>query len=276
MSLLRKSLPNAGFFRRISGAFSGMTMATEERQYGFNLMGLGDHLDELRVRVIRAVIGLVVAVVITTCFGGYLFQFLCEPFYQARVAANLPPVLWTMSSGEGMILYFKVTMLFGVILAAPWIFWQFWQFVYPKEKRYVYVLAPLSAALFMTGALLFIKVVAFLTIRYLIQFDVGIDYVKVECTLANHINFMMMMSLVFGVGFQLPLLVVGLNKLGIFPVTLMNKWRKYVILVLVIVAAVLTSDPLSLTALAVPLYLLFEISVLFCWWTQKKGPGNRG
>jgi sec-independent protein translocase protein TatC len=241
---------------------------------GLPMMGLGDHLDELRVRVIRAVIGLAVAVIITTCFGGYLFQYLCEPYYHARVAANLPPVLITVSSGEAMMLYFKVTMLFGVILAAPWIFWQFWQFIaaglYPKERRYVYVLAPLSAALFITGALLFIKVVALLTIRYLIQFDVGIDYVKVECTLANHINFMMLMSLVFGVGFQLPLLVVGLNKLGIFSVALMNKWRKYIILVLVIVATVLTSDPLSLMALAIPLYVLFEISVLFCWLTAKK------
>jgi sec-independent protein translocase protein TatC len=74
----------------------------------------------------------------------------------------------------------------------------------------------------------------------------------------------------------LPLLVVGLNKLGIFSVTMMNKWRKYIILVLAIVAAVLTSDPLSLMALGIPLYLLFEISVLFCWLTQKKGSGNRG
>lgn len=237
-------------------------------------MSLGDHLDELRVRTIRAILGLVVAVIITTCFGGYIFKLLCDPFYQARVAANLPPVLITVSSGESLVLYFKVTMLFGVILASPWIFWQFWQFVsaglYPTERRYVHVLAPLSAALFMTGALLFIKVVAFLTIRYLIQFDVGIDYVKVECTLANHVNFMMLMSLVFGVGFQLPLLVVGLNKLGVFPLKYMNLWRKYVIFVLVIVTAVLTSDPLSLMALGLPLYILYELSVLYCWLTRKR------
>jgi sec-independent protein translocase protein TatC len=78
------------------------------------------------------------------------------------------------------------------------------------------------------------------------------------------------MSLVFGLGFQLPLLVVGLNKLGIFSISRMNRWRKYIILVLVIVAAVITSDPLSLIALAVPLYVLFEASVLYCWLTRKK------
>jgi sec-independent protein translocase protein TatC len=237
-------------------------------------MSLGDHLDELRIRVMRALLGLAVGVAITTIWGGYLFQLLCEPFYQARVAAHMPAELITVSSGEAMILYFKVTTLFGAILAAPWIFWQFWKFVsaglYLKERRYVYVLAPLSALLFMSGALLFIKFIAFLTIRYLITFDVGIAYVKQQTTLANHVDFMLMMSLVFGIGFQLPLLVVGLNKLGIFSISLMNKWRKYIIFVLVIVAAVITSDPLSLIALAVPLYLLFEASVLYCWLTRKK------
>jgi sec-independent protein translocase protein TatC len=241
---------------------------------GLPMMGLGDHLDELRMRVMRAILGLVVAVIITTCFGGYLFQFLCQPFYLAMQDASQPPILKTVSSGEKMVIYFKIATLFGIILAAPWIFWQFWKFVsaglYPKEKRYVHVLAPLSALLFMTGSLFFIMVMARLTLRYLIEFDVGIDYIKTEATLANHIDFMMMMSLVFGLGFQLPLLVVGLNKLGIFSVAMMNKWRKYIILLLVIVAAVLTPDVLSLTALAVPLYLLFEISVLFCWLTAKK------
>jgi sec-independent protein translocase protein TatC len=250
-------------------------MAEEQNQRdGFNLMSLGDHLDELRRRVMRALLGVAVGVTITTIWGGYLFRLLCEPFYKARVAANLPPQLITVSSGEAMILYFKVTTLFGVILAAPWIFWQFWKFVsaglYPKEKRYVYVLAPLSAILFMTGALLFIKFIAFLTIRYFITFDVGIDYLQQQTTLANHVDFMLMMSLVFGAGFQLPLLVVGLNKLGIFSLTLMNKWRKYVILVIVIVAAVITSDPLSLLALSVPLYVLYEASILYCWVTRKK------
>jgi sec-independent protein translocase protein TatC len=241
---------------------------------GFNLMSLGDHLDELRIRVMRAVLGLVVGVIIMTCFGGYLFQLLCAPFYEAMKATGHVPMLKTISTGEKMVLYFKVTTLFGVILSSPWIFYQFWKFIsaglFSKERRYVYVLAPLSAALFATGALFFIKMLAFLTLRYLIEFDVGVEYVQTESTLSNHIDFMLMMSLVFGIGFQLPLLVVGLNKLGVFPLKYMNQWRKYVILVLVIVAAVLTPDALSLTALAIPLYLLYEVSVLYCWLTRKR------
>jgi sec-independent protein translocase protein TatC len=251
-----------------------MAEETSHPREGLTLMSLGDHLDELRKRLMRALLGVAAAVTITTIYGGYLFEILCEPFHRARVAAHMSPELMTVSSGESMILYFKVTLLFGVILSAPWIFWQFWKFVsaglYAKERRYVYVLAPLSALLFMTGALLFIRFVAFLTIRYLILFDVGINYVKVECTLTNHVDFMMLMSLVFGLGFQLPLLVVGLNKLGIFTTAMMNKWRKYIVFALVITAAVLTSDPLSLIALAVPLYVLYEMSVLYCWLTRKK------
>ncbi len=241
---------------------------------GFGMMSLGDHLDELRVRTIRAILGLVVAVIITTCFGGYLFKFLCDPFHQAMEAAGRTAILKTVSTGEKMVVYFKVATLFGIILAAPWIFWQFWQFVsaglYPREKRLVRILAPLSASLFVTGALFFILVMAKLTLRYLIEFNVGVDYIQTESTLANHIDFMTMMSLVFGLGFQLPLLVVGLNKLGIVSVSLMNKWRKYMILLLTIVAAVLTPDALSLAALGIPLYLLFELSVLYCWLTSKR------
>jgi sec-independent protein translocase protein TatC len=245
------------------------------REDGFSLMSLGDHLDELRVRLMRAIVGLVVAVVITTCFGGYLFEFLCDPFYKAMQATGHTPVLKTVSTGEKMVIYFQVATVFGIILAAPWIFWQFWQFIstglYPREKRYVHILAPISAGLFMTGALFFIMVMAPMSLRYFIEFDVGVDYIETQSTLENHIDFMTNMSLIFGVGFQLPLLIVGLNKLGILSVTMLNKWRKYIILVLAIVAGVLTPpDVLSQIALGVPLYLLFEVSVLFCWLTRKR------
>jgi len=244
------------------------------REEDFSLMSLGDHLDELRMRIMRAILGLVVAVIITTCFGGYLFRFLCQPFYQAMTAAGHTPVLRTISTGEKMVVYFRVATLFGVMLAAPWIFWQFWQFVsaglYAKEKRLVHVLAPLSAGLFVAGALFFIIAMAKLTLKYLIEFNVGVAYVEIDTTLANHISFMMMMSLFFGIAFQLPLLVVGLNKLGLLSVGLMNKWRKYIILLLVILAAVLTPDPISLAALGIPLYLLFEMSVLYCWLMGKR------
>jgi sec-independent protein translocase protein TatC len=241
---------------------------------GLPMMGLGDHLEELRIRVMRAVIGLVVGVVIVTAFGTHLFHFLCQPFYDAMKATGHVPVLKTWSTGEKMVVYFKVTALFGALVASPYIFYQFWKFVsaglFAKERRYVHILAPFSAFLFITGAMFFIKVMAPITLQYFINFDIGVDYVQTESTLANHIDFMVMMSLVFGLGFQLPLVVVGLNKLGIMSVELLNKWRKYIVLLLAIVAGVLTPpDVVSQIALGVPLYVLFELSVLFCWLTGK-------
>jgi sec-independent protein translocase protein TatC len=238
-------------------------------------MSLGDHLAELQSRMLKAVVGLVVAVIITTCFGGYLFKFLCEPYERAMKSVGQEPHFFTTTLPESFLMYCNVTLLFGLILAAPWIFWQLWGFVASglraKEKRLVHVLAPLSAILFMIGAMLFIELIAPWTLIFFFKFNVGVDYIQNMSTLQNYLNFMIHCSLVFGLAFQFPLLVVGFNKLGFISVATLNKWRKYMIFAIVVIAGILTPpDVVSQMALAVPLYVLYEISVLYCWLTSKK------
>lgn len=245
---------------------------------GLSLMSLGEHLDELRKRVFLSLLGLVPTITLTTIFGEYLFKFLCQPYYDAMRAIGREPKLLTVGISESFIVYCNVTLIFGLILAAPWIFWQLWKFIsaglYDREKRYVHIIAPISATLFIGGAVFFIKVVAPMALRYFAGFNVGIDFVENVSTLENYTNFMLQMALVFGLSFQFPLLIIGLNRMGILPLKYLNQWRKYVIFGISIVAAILTPpDVVSQVALGVPLYVLYEAGVLVCWvMGEKKKP----
>ncbi|HSV26811.1 MAG TPA: twin-arginine translocase subunit TatC [Sedimentisphaerales bacterium] len=245
-------------------------------QDNLDAMSLGDHLDELRSRAIRALLGLIPAVIITTIFGRQLFRFFCGPYEIAMRSVGREPRLITVGVAESFLMYCYVTLLFGLLLASPWIFWQLWQFIaaglYAKEKRYVRILAPLSTVFFIGGAVFFIVVVAPLTLRFFLGFNVGVDFVENLSTLRNYLVFMGRMSLVFGLSFQLPLLMVGLNRFGMLSLEMMRRWRKYAILGIAIVSAVLTPpDVVSQISLGIPLYLLFELGVLICRIAGRKG-----
>jgi sec-independent protein translocase protein TatC len=241
----------------------------------FKTMSLGDHLEELRWRLILALLGLVGGLVICLFFGGRLLQFISSPYAVAMEKANLQPVLLAIQPAEKFLVYFKTSLLFGLILSSPWVFYQLWAFVsaglYPKEKRYVHRIVPISVLLFIAGAFFFIKVVAPMAMLFFISFNPGIDFVEVNFTLQNYVSFVVSLTIVFGFAFQMPIVVVCLEKLGIITLTGLREYRKYVILLLTIICALVTPpDVISQIALAVPLYSLYEVSILICRITRKK------
>jgi sec-independent protein translocase protein TatC len=164
----------------------------------------------------------------------------------------------------------KTALLFGIVLSSPWVFYQLWKFIsaglYRHEKRIVYIISPVCAILFIIGALFFLFVVSPLMIRFFLGFDPGIESVKTQVTLASYTNFMFSMMLVFGLCFQMPVAIVAVNRIGIVSVEALKKARKYVLLAIFIVAAVATpsADVISQIALAVPMYILYEMGILFC------------
>jgi sec-independent protein translocase protein TatC len=236
-------------------------------------MSLGDHLEELRYRVILAVIGLAVALVASLFFGKTIISFLEKPYFMAMGNQARMQVL---GPAEGFISYMNISLVTGVIIASPWIFYQLWMFVaaglYPHEKRHVYLAVPFSAALFITGALFFIFVIAPITLKMLVLFNKQVLDVDSNFTFQKYISLITVMMLVFGLTFQTPIAVFFLNKIGLLSLEALYKSRRFVILGVIVAAAAATpgSDMFSLFALAIPMYLLFELGILLCYFFNRK------
>jgi len=239
-------------------------------------MSLGDHLDELRKRLILSVLGAMVGMVLGFCYTSSIIAWLRAPYEKVMRAANLEPHLQTITPTDGFTTYMKIAMWSGFVLASPWIFYQLWKFVaaglYPKEKRYVYIAAPATAILFILGAMLSVMVVTPLTLQFLVIFNRDWLGIVSAFTFQSYMSFMVSMMLAFGLSFETPIIMFFLNKFGMLPLALVANSRRYVILAVVIIASVLTpgSDIVSLSALAIPLYLLFELGVLLIWLFGKK------
>ena len=236
-------------------------------------MSLGDHLEELRARLILAILGLAVALIVCLSFGKFIISFMERPYIktmgeQARLQSIAPT--------DGFISYMDISMIAAVVVASPWIFYQLWQFIaaglYPHEKRYVYMAAPFSAVLFIAGALFFIFIIAPFTLRFLVMFNKSVLGVTSNFTFKNYVSFVAAMMLVFGVAFQTPIAIFFLNKTGLVSVRALCKARKYVFLAIVVIAAAATpgSDLISLFALTIPMYLLFELGILLSYFSNRR------
>jgi sec-independent protein translocase protein TatC len=235
-------------------------------------MSLGDHLEELRSRLILALLGLTVGAVICLVFCSKIIAFMEAPYIgvmgeEAR--------LQTLAPADGIISYIKIALISGLILSSPWVFYQIWMFVaaglYPHEKRYVHLATPFSATLFVTGALFFVLVVAPLTLRFLVKFNQRVLGVSSNFTFANYISFVTMLMLVFGIAFQTPIAIFFLNKTGLVSIQGLRRSRKFVLLGIFVVAAMATPpDVVSQVTLGIPLYFLFELGILLAWFSGRK------
>ncbi len=235
-------------------------------------MSLGDHLEELRMRLLYALAGLVVGAVICLFFGSKIIAFIEKPYIGVMGSEAR---LQTLAPADGFVSYMKISLISGLIISSPWVFYHLWMFVaaglYPNEKRYVYLAAPFSAALFIGGALFFILVVAPLTLNFLVKFNQKMLGVNSQFTFQNYISFITHLMLVFGLAFQTPTAIFFLNRTGLVSLAALRRSRKFVLLGVFVVAAMATPpDVVSQVTLAVPLYLLFELGVLLSYFANRK------
>jgi sec-independent protein translocase protein TatC len=183
-----------------------------------------------------------------------------------KVASATP--LTTMAPAEGFKIYLKVCLVFGLLFSSPWVIWQIWAFVssglYKKEKQFAHTIAPASTILFIAGSLFFMFVVAPLVMEFFVNFDKMLN-VASRWTLLNYVNLVLTMILIFGISFQMPIVIIFAEKVGLVKIEQLTSGRKYVILGIVIAAAMTTPpDVISQISLAVPLYILYEGSILVC------------
>ncbi len=187
-----------------------------------------------------------------------------------RPVADDPRIqMKSLNAQETFMIYMKASILVGVVLASPWVFYQIWTFVaaglYAHERRYVHLFLPMSLGLFLAGAavaffLAFDKVLAFL-----LSFNrmMGIDP---DLRINEWMSFVLLLPLGFGISFQLPLVMLFLERIGLFSVkTYLASWRM-AILVIFVLAMILTptGDPYTLLLMACPLTLLYFGGVLLC------------
>lgn len=235
-------------------------------------MSLGDHLEELRLRLLLALAGLAVGAVVCLFFGSKIIAFIERPYIgvmgeEAR--------LQTLAPADGFVSYVKIALISGLIISSPWVFYQIWMFVgaglYPNEKRYVHLATPFSAVLFVAGALFFILVVAPITLGFLVTFNKRVLGVSSNFTFQNYISFVTTLMLVFGIAFQTPVAIFFLNRTGLVSLQALRRSRKFVLLGVFVVAAMATPpDVISQVTLAVPLYALFELGILLSYLAKRR------
>jgi len=263
-------------------------MPTENRKSGIenrksdqnllnSTMSLGDHLEELRLRLLLALAGLAVGAIVCLFFGSKIIAFIERPYIGVM---GEDARLQTLAPADGFVSYVKIALISGLIISSPWVFYHLWMFVaaglYPSEKRYVRMAAPFSASLFVAGALFFIFVVAPITLGFLVSFNKRILGVNSNFTFQHYISFITTLMLVFGIAFQTPVAIFFLNKTGLVSLKALRRSRKYVLLGVFVVAAMATPpDVVSQVTLAVPLYALFELGILLSCLARRrrKSPG---
>ena len=202
-------------------------------------------------------------------------------------AAGLVPILlWqplardarvsitTLSAQEAFGIYIKAALLVGIVLASPWIFHQLWMFVaaglFPHEKRLVHVFLPASLGLFLAGSMLAFFFVFDFVLDYLLAFNewLGLDP---DPRISEWMSFVLVLPVGFGLGFQLPLVMLFLSKIGIFDAeAYASQWRMAVLVICVVSALLTPADPYSMLFLAAPLCLLYFGGVVICRWSASR------
>ena len=248
---------------------------SDTRPEALRTMNLGDHFEELRHRLWLAIVGVVVGLVICLFFGKTFLALLAQPYENVITDTGAKPQLQAIELPEQFLVYLKTSLVFGLIISSPWVFYHIWKFVsaglYQRERSFIHVAAPASAALFIAGAGFFIWVIAPSVMGFFVNFKTGIGFVEMVPTLQSYINFVLSLTLIFGLAFQMPIAIVFVERMGLVSIEALVKARKVVVLALLIIAAMVTPpDVISQIFLALPMYVLFEGSILVCRILQKR------
>lgn len=228
-------------------------------------MTLSQHFAELRRRILWTVVVFVVALIGGWYLSPWMQEILTLPLF------NVWPDGELLYSGltDGLMIRFSLAVLFALFITTPFALWQIWAFVAPglhrTERRVIWPILIFSPLLFLLGAAFAFYVLFPFVFGFFIELNQSAPVPSVVLPAAtDYLSFSIGMLKVFGIAFQLPLVLVLLNRLGILSRARAIKMRRYVIVMIVVVAAVLTPpDVVSQIVLALPMWALFEASLLF-------------
>ena len=233
------------------------------------------HLEELRKRLITSFIAVAVGFGVCYGFKEKLFQILTQPLISVM---NQGETLIYTGLPEAFFTFLKVSFLGGLMLASPVIIYQFWMFVapglYDREKRLLLPIVFLSTIFFVGGALFGYFIVFPFGFKFFLGF--ATETIRPMPSMKEYLSFSAKLLLAFGLVFELPLVITFLARLGLVSVEFLKKNRKYAILLFFIGAAILTPpDVVTQIMMAVPLMLLYEISIVGARiFGKRKEPGE--
>ena len=236
-------------------------------------MTFWDHLDELRGVIIRSLLVTAVAAAVAFCLKDELFAIVLAPrsgdFITYRLLGVEPFCISLMNTGltEQFMTHLRTACYAGVLMALPYIIYVLFGFVapalYDNERRYATLLCGSGYLMFMLGTVINYLLIFPLTVRFLGTYQVSPDVANM-LTLQSYMDTLLTMSLVMGIVFELPVVSWILGKMGLVNGQMMRAMRRHAIVAILIVAAIITptTDAFTLFVVALPIWLLYELSIL--------------
>ncbi len=236
-------------------------------------MTFWDHLDELRSVIIRIILVVVVAAAVAFCLKEQLFAIVLAPrtsdFITYRLMGVEPFSIHLMNTGltEQFMIHLKTACYAGVLAVSPYIIYQLFRFVspalYDNEKKYATLLCTSGYLMFMLGTAINYLLIFPLTVKFLGTYQVSPDVANM-LTLQSYMDTLLTMNLVMGIVFELPVVSWLLGRMGLINAKMMQGMRRHAVVAILIVAAVITptTDAFTLFVVALPIWLLYELSIV--------------
>ena len=226
-------------------------------------MPFWNHIDELRSRLIKSLLTIIIFSVVAYFFSDGFLQIMSQPNFEIMDKVNLQVLKVTSM----FMIKIYLSLMIGVMFSMPVILYQFWRFISPAVDRKLnfttLVLFLMSTVFFIAGGYFAYTSIIPISISFFTSLTseaVAVDY---NITLENYLNYVIWMVFVAGLVFQLPIISIILKKMGLIDHLLLRKGRRYAILSIVVVAAILTPpDPFSQLLFAIPLMILYEVSII--------------
>jgi len=244
-------------------------------------MPLMEHIRELRNRIIKIALAVIVGMVVGWLVYPHVWHFVEAPYCRADFATHLPGEangpdschLYVTGIFDAFFLRLKLSFIVGVILSSPVWLYQFWAFIapglYTRERRWAYYFVGAAVPLFALGA-----VFAYFAMTRGLEFLLGLvpGNVTPLITITTYLSYALAMLLIFGLAFELPLVLILLNLAGVLTHARFRKWRRVIIFAVFAFAAVATPspDPLTMLLLAIPCVVLVEIAEVFTWLNDRR------
>ena len=237
------------------------------------------HLTELRSRLVKSIIYLFIFFVVCYFFAENIYSFLLTPYAEAVKDDPINRRMIFTALHETFITYLKVAFFAAMFVASPIILTQIWKFVapglYKNEKKALLPYLIATPVLFLVGGMLVYYLIMPLAIKFFLTFETSAQITKLpiqlEAKVNEYLSLIMRLIFAFGISFQLPVLLSLLARVGFVDSEYLKKRRKYVIVIIFAVAAILTPpDPITQIGLGIPLLILYELSILSVKIIEKK------
>ena len=236
-------------------------------------MSLMAHLTELRDRIIKIVLAVVVGMVVSFLLYDTIFDFLIEPYLKECSNSVSDCKLLALDPLEGFGVRMKLAAYGGIFLAMPVILWQLWRFItpglYEHEKKYAIPFMISALTLFLLGA-----GIAYYTLPQALSFlqQIGGDNIVTAYAPGKYFTLISYMMLAFGIGFEFPIVLVFLQVVGVITPGTLRKVRRYAVVGICVLVAVITpsGDPFSMLALSVPMLIFYEVSIIIGRYIERR------